>query len=138
MVLVGTLLTGCGSEAPPEPEIPPPSAAGLWLSVADDPTSGFFVRLEHEAFEARTERLAGGWMDMVEGEFESLGAVSLGLFDHPDISFTLERPSQHPQGQRAEPRRFEGRISGRTMSGTLTGQDSGTVTSITLEQVHRP
>ena len=106
--------------------------------MADDPTSGFFVLLEHEGFEARTERLAGEWMDMVSAEVESLGAVSLGVFDHPDISFTLERPVQHPQGQRAEPRRFEGRISGRTMSGTLTGQDSGTVTSITLEQVSRP
>ena len=83
MVLVGTLLTGCGSEAPPEPEIPPPSAAGLWLSAGDDPTSGFFVLLEHEGFEARTERLAGEWMDMVSAEVESLGAVSLGCVRSP-------------------------------------------------------
>ena len=137
VVLVGTLLTGCGSEAPPEPEIPPPSAAGLWLGLADGPTSGFFVRLEHEAFEARTQRLGGDWWDMVDAEFESLGTVSLGVFDHPDISFTLERPHQWPEGQRAEARRFEGRKSGRTMSGTLTGQDSGTVVSITLHQVQR-
>ncbi|MXX68836.1 MAG: hypothetical protein F4Y74_07745 [Gemmatimonadales bacterium] len=138
VAVVGALLAGCGSETPVEPEIPPPSAAGLWLSVGEDPTSGFFVRLEHEAFEARTQRLAGDWMVMVNGEFESLGTVILGLFDHPDISFTLERPYEWPEGQRAEPRRFEGRISGRTMSGTLTGQDSGTATPITLQQVHRP
>ena len=105
--------------------------------MADDPTTAFFVQLEHERFEGRTQELTGTWMDMVNAEFESLGTVSLGLFDHPDISFTLERPDQWPEGQRAEPRRFEGRISGRTMSGTLTGQDSGTATPITLQQVVR-
>ena len=135
MVFVGALLTGCGSEPPAEPEIPPPTAAGLWLKA--EANSGFFVQLEHERFEARTEQLTGNWMVLVGTEMESYGTVSLGLFDHPEISFTLDRPHQHPDGRRAEPRRFEGRISGRTMSGTLTGEDSGTVTPITMEQVVR-
>ena len=135
VVFLGALLTGCGSEAPVEPEIPPPSAAGLWLTVESN--SAFFVQLDHERFEGRTQQLAGNWMVMVDAELESLGTISLGLFDHPEISFTLDRPHQWPEGRRAEPRRFEGRISGRTMSGTLTGLDSGTVTPITLEQAVR-